>query len=262
MQEPKYQSIKEMYDLTGKTAIVTGGAMGLGFATAKRLCEAGASVVIGDMNVEASEEAIENLKESGYNPGFVKCNTTNQNDIDNAIAFAVENFGSLDILVNNAGIYPVIPFLEYDEEFWDHTFNVDLKAVFFFALKASKQMIKQKRGGNIINLSSVVRIRPMPDLEAYVTSKGGVFYLTKNLALELAKYDIRVNSITPGLFKTPGNTHPNLKEIHESMALATPMKRRGEPFEIGNVVLFLVSGAASFVTGIDVLVDGGFVLQT
>ena len=102
----------------------------------------------------------------------------------------------------------------------------------------------------------------MPDLEAYVAAKAGVLQLTQNLALDLAKYDIRVNCITPGLFKTPGNTDPGLTEIHESMAAATPLRRRGEPYEIGNVVLFLVSDAASFITGIDILVDGGFILKT
>ena len=198
LKEQEHLSIGEIFDLRGKVAAVTGGASGLGFASARRLAEAGAAVLIADINPEAAKSKNEELTAAGYKINFVKCDVTQESDVDNMIDTAVKTFGGLDIMVNNAGIYPLKPITEMDVETWDMTMNINMKGVFFCCLKASKQMIKQGRGGSIINMSSASAFQPTVGFTAYDSSKSGVWMLTRTLALELATYGIRVNSISPG----------------------------------------------------------------
>lgn len=251
-----YVEFGELLDLKGKTAVVTGGGDGIGLAISRRLAEAGANVVMGSLGVENSQDLIDD----GYPAIFVQTDVTKNEDLDNLLKQAKDKFGSVDIFVNNAGIYPLKPIHEITEEFWNKVYAVNTKAMFFGAQKASQIMIEQGSGGSIVNLSSICGHRPMPNHCAYDSSKGAVLSMTRNLAKDLGKHSIRVNSVSPGLTATPGNLEPELLKEHEKMNTLNniPMKRRGEPFEIANVVLFLASQMASYVSGEDVLVDAGW----
>jgi len=257
----KSLSIKELFDLSSKTALVTGGASGIGYGIAKRLAEAGAAVVIADLNSNKGQEAASSLNCAGYNVAFVECDVTKQTNIISMIKFAVSNFGSLDILVNNVGGYPFKPFLEVDTLYWDKVMNVNLKSAFFSCLEASRQMIKQKRGGVIINMSSQCAFHPDKDvLAVYNIAKAGTIMLTKNLALELAQYDIRVNAICPGATITPG-TAKFLEWFKKDFLPRIPLRRFAEPEDIADIALFLASPGSEYITGTHILSDGGWALS-
>lgn len=251
-----YMEFEKLFNLTGKTAIVTGGSNGIGFAISTRLAEAGANVVI----ASRSEGRIPELIEKGYPVKHVICNVQNINDIDNVCTAARKEYGSIDIYVNNAGIYPLKPIHEITQEFWDKMYAINVRAEFFGAQIASKYMIEQGTGGAIVNLSSICGHRPMNNHVTYDSSKGAVLSMTRSLAKDLGPYNIRVNSVSPGLTATPGNLDSELLQEHEKMGTLEhiAVRRRGEPFEIGSAVLFLCSPAASYVSGTDLLVDGGW----
>lgn len=260
VQEQKYLSIRELFDLSGKVAIITGGAAGIGFGCAKRLAEAGAAVVIAEINPEMGKESAQELASAGYKAEFVKCDVTQESDVANVVNTAVKTFGGLDIMVNNAGIYPAKPITEMDVETWDRVMNVNIKGVFFGCLKASQQMVKQGHGGSIINTASVSAFHPTLDLSAYDASKGGVKMLTRTLALELAQYKIRVNSVSPGIIHTYGVSAPEFVEYNMRRLHRVPWGVMGTPDDVGKVVLFLASEASCYMTGSDVVVDAGWTL--
>jgi 2-deoxy-D-gluconate 3-dehydrogenase len=262
-QKQKYLSIKELFDLKGKVAIVTGGASGIGFACGRRLAEAGAAVLIADLNSDAGKRKAAELTNAGYKADSVKCDVTKESDVTNMVETAVKTFGGLDIMVNNAGIYPLKPITEMTAEFWDKVMNINMKGVFFGCLKASQQMIKQGRGGNIINIASASAFHPTLGFTAYDSSKSGVWMLTRTLAAELAPYRIRVNSISPGPILTEGSSSPEAMEMNKYRLqgrLLTEGNRQGRPDEIANIVLFLASPASSFFMGSDLVADGGWTL--
>lgn len=262
-QKQKYLSIKELFDLKGKTAIVTGGASGIGFASAKRLAEAGAAILIADLNPESGKKKTKELAGAGYQADFVKCDVTQEADVTNMVATAVKTFGALDIMVNNAGSYPLRLITEMDVKFWDRVMNINFKGVFFCCLKASQQMIKQGQGGSIINIASASAFHPTKGFTAYDSSKAGVKMLTRTLAVELAPYRIRVNSISPGPILTEGSSSPEAMEMNKYRLqgrLLTEGNRQGRPDEIANIVLFLASPASSFFMGSDLVADGGWTL--
>ncbi len=262
-QESEYLSLEELFDLRGKVAIVTGGAAGMGFAFARRLGEAGAAVLIADINPEIGQKRTKDLADAGYKVDFVKCDVTRESDVTNMVDVAVKTFGGLDIMVNNAGIYPVKPIIEMDAETWDRIMNINMKGLFFCCLKASQQMIKQGRGGSIINIASASAFHPTAGFTAYDSSKSGVWMLTRTLAVELAPYRIRVNSISPGPILTEGTSSPEAIELNKYRLkgrLLTDGNRQGRPDEIANVVLFLASPASSFFIGSDLVADGGWTL--
>ncbi|MGI6152741.1 MAG: SDR family NAD(P)-dependent oxidoreductase [Christensenellaceae bacterium] len=251
-----YVEFKELLDLKGKTAVVTGGGDGIGLAISKRLAEAGANVVMGSLGEEKTQEVIG----AGYPSKFVQTDVTDLNAIKNLLSEANKTFGSVDIYVNNAGIYPLKAIHDITPEFWDRMFAINTKAMFFGAQLSSQYMIDQGKGGAIVNMSSICAHRPMHNHVTYDASKGAVVSMTRTLAKDLGPHNIRVNSVSPGLIATPGNLEPELLKEHEDMNTLNniPIKRRGEPYEIGNAVLFLVSPMASYVSGIDMLVDAGW----
>jgi|SRR5579872_974008 len=259
--------IQDLINLNGKTAIVTGGAMGIGFGIARRLAEAGANVVVADLNSEAGEQALKQLRDLGAKAGFIKADVSDSNDVDAAIDFAVKNYGSLDILVNNAGIYPVIPVLQLKPEDFEKILAVNLKSAFLFTKAAAEIMIKQGRGGKIINITSIDALHPSSiGLAVYDASKHGLWGFTKNSALELAVHNIQVNAIAPGGIATPGTgagkpTSPDIEAITKKFLEKIPMKRMGEPDDIGKVALFLASDLCSYMTGSQLVVDGGVLLS-
>jgi len=265
------QTIAELYDLSGKGAVVTGGAMGIGKGIAFRLAEAGASVMIADINLEAAKQTVEEIESRGARAQAVYADVRSAADAKKVAKAMVEAFGSLDILVNNAGIYPLMPLMQVTEELWDKVLDVNLKGSFLYAQAAAEEMIKVGRGGRIINIASIDAMKPQNMGIHYNASKGGVVMLTKALALELAPHRILVNTVAPGGIMTPGIDAANKgysqatgiepEILMQGFVQRVPLQHRGEPDDIAKVVLFLASAAADYVTGSLLLVDGGYLLS-
>lgn len=266
--------LNKLFDLSGKVALVTGGAMGIGFAISQRLAEAGAAVLISDIDEKGGEAAARGMTGKGYKAAFVKTDAGKVSDITHAVAQAKAKFGGLDILVNNAGIFPISPVMNTSEELWDKVMAVNLKGVFFFAQHAAKLMIEDGKPGKIINIASIDAIHPTGNLVHYDTSKGGVLMMTKSLALELSKHQITVNAIAPGGITTPGTAKISesllkgsglspeaFAEMMKGFGARIPMGRQGDPDDIAAPVLFLASDASRYITGETIVVDGGYLLS-
>jgi NAD(P)-dependent dehydrogenase (short-subunit alcohol dehydrogenase family) len=246
-------------DLKGKVAIVTGAAKGMGKADSLKLANAGAKVVLTDIDVAGCQLVADEIKKNRGEAIVVKCDTSNKADIDNVVAETLKKFTKIDILVNNAGIYPFEPFLQMSEANFMKVININLKGYFLMAQACAKEMAKQK-SGSIINIASVAAQIGFAGLAHYCASKGGVVAMSKALALELAGMGIRINNIAPGAINTPGATNTSMtKEQQAAMLAPIPMKRQGEAEEIANAVLFLASDESSYMTGSTMVVDGGWV---
>lgn len=257
------------FDIAGKSAIVTGGAMGIGFGVVRCLVGAGANVLIADLNGELAEVRVSELEGPGKAASIgvdVSAHDAGRTLVDECIA----NFGSVDILVNNAGIYPMSPMLEQSREGWQRVIDINLTGLAFVSKAAAQQMIEQANGGKIVNIASIDALHPsMVGLAAYDSSKGGVLMFTRALALELGPHSITVNAIAPGGINTEGTAAPlqgsgmtadEMDAMLEQFAAAIPLRRMGEPDDIANVALFLASPASSYITGELVVVDGGRLL--
>jgi 2-deoxy-D-gluconate 3-dehydrogenase len=264
------KTIAQIFDLTGKGAIVTGGGMGIGRAIVMRLAEAGAAVMIVDIDMDAAAKVAQRVKEKGGKAEAIKADIRSLADAKKVAEATVQAFGSLDILVNNAGIYPISKALDTTEELWDRVLDINLKGTFFFAQAAAREMMKAKRGGRIINLASIDAVHPMGDVSHYNASKGGVLSLTKALALEWAHEGIIVNAVAPGSIWTPGSEKIRVQqeaagkdpmEMLKKFQTRWPMGRPGEPDDIAKVVLFYASEAVNYVTGTMLVVDGGYLLS-
>jgi 2-dehydro-3-deoxy-D-gluconate 5-dehydrogenase len=254
------------FSLAGKNALITGGAMGIGFGIAKRFIEAGANVVIGD--VADTAPVIDRLEAPGRAVG-VALDVTDDAACQQAVDRCVSEFGSLDILVNVAGIYPMKPVLEMTPGFFDHVIAVNLHGLVFISKAAALAMVKQGGGGKIVNVASIDSLHPSAvGLAAYDASKGGVLMFTKNFALEMAPHGVTVNAIAPGGINTEGAAK-NMPAMTAEQAAALgaafmrmiPLARMGEPDDIAKVAVFLASSAADYMTGELVVVDGGRLLS-
>jgi len=263
------KTIAELFDLSGKGAIVTGAGMGIGRGIAYRLAEAGAGVMIADIDPDAANRTAEKITARGLKAQGIRADTRSVADAAKVAQAATEAFGSLDILVNNAGIYPLSMALDTTEELWDRTMAINLKGVFFYAQAAAREMVKGKHGGKIINISSIDAVHPMGEVSHYNASKGGVLSLTKALALEWGPHGIAVNAVAPGSIWTPGTektrmareeSGKSVEELLNKFMSRMPMGRPGEPDDIAKVVLFLASSASDYMTGTMLTVDGGFLL--
>jgi len=259
--------LTELFNLKNKTAIVTGGAMGIGYGIAYRLAEAGANVVVSDINVEVGKKAVRELVDKGFISTFIQNDVANESDVEKTINFAMETYGSVDILVNNAGIYPIIPVMQMEDPDFEKVLDINLKGAFFFTKHVAEVMKKQGRGGKIINITSIDALHPSSvGLAVYDASKHGLWGFTKNTALELAQYNIQVNAIAPGGISTPGTgagapPSKEMEAILEKFLQKIPMKRMGEPDDIGKAALFLASPFSSYMTGSQIVVDGGVLLS-
>jgi 2-deoxy-D-gluconate 3-dehydrogenase len=259
--------LNKLLDLSGKTAVIT-GAVGIGYAIIHRLAEAGANVMVAARNQEELNKTVTELQGKNYQVKGVRADVSVEADVVNMVETTVAEFGGVDILVNNAGIFPNIPVMQMSTEDFEKVIDVNLKGVFLCSKYAAAQMIKQGRGGKIINITSIDALHPsMVGLAHYDASKHGVWGFTKNLALELAPHKIWVNAVAPGGIATPGvakmQTAPagvDMKKMLEEFINKIPMHRMGEPDDIGKVVLFLASEMASYITGSQIVVDGGRLL--
>ena len=265
------KTLHQLLDLTGKSSIVTGGAKGIGEGIAYRLAEAGAKVLIADIDTEAAQETAKALTGEGWTADYLRVDVSSEEDVKNMIATCKEKFGSVDILVNNAGIYPPKPVSLMSEEDFEKVMHINLRSCFLTTKHASEAM-KEQGGGHIINITSIDALHPsMIGLAHYDASKHGMWGFTKNSALELAEHKIWVNAIAPGGITTPGvkamqaanpNADPEaMKKQIEAFMAKIPMHRMGEPDEIGMVALFLASDMSSYMTGSQIVVDGGALLS-
>jgi 2-deoxy-D-gluconate 3-dehydrogenase len=266
------QSIAQIFNLTGKVAIVTGGAMGIGEAIASRLAEAGANVMIADIDLGAARQTAAKIDGGDSKVQAIHANVANPADAAKIVQTTVEAFGSVDIIVNNAGIYPSSAVVELRENIWDKVIDTNLKGVFFCSQAAAKEMIKAKHGGKIINITSTGAKHPMVlDQAHYNASKGGILSLTISLAREFAPHDILVNAVAPGAVMTAGGLANYAADLEARGKLVDeqakkvlerlPLRRIGEPDDIAKVVLFVASQAADYMTGSLIVVDGGFLVS-
>jgi NAD(P)-dependent dehydrogenase (short-subunit alcohol dehydrogenase family) len=253
-----------------KCVVITGGGSGIGAGLGKAFALDGAHVVFVDLNAEAAAAVAESAQnESGCTCISIKANVADKADVQAAVSRAEKEFGQIDILINCAGISRIIPFLECDEQTWDVTLDVNLKGMFFFTQAVVPGMIKNK-SGNILNLSSQSGKVGTSGYQAYCASKAGVIGLTQSLAVELAPYGVRVNSICPGVVLTPMwdkqikdyGKKRNLKteEVMPYFAKKIPLGRIGTIEDIANLAIFLASDKASYITGQAINVSGGSVM--
>ena len=252
-------------NLDGKTALVTGGGSGIGRATSLAYAQEGARVVVADVNVEGGEETVQLIKEAGGEAILVHADVAKPEDTQAMVAQAVEAFGSLDCAFNNAGISGGTDrrlTADYLEEDWDRVVGINLKGVWLCMKAEIPQMLKQG-GGAIVNTASVAGLVAITGTVAYIAAKHGVTGLTKAAALEYAKSGIRVNAVCPGYIQTPmvQSIFVENEGFEERVASRHPIGRLGEPSEIAAAVIWLSSDAASFVTGHNMPVDGGYVAQ-
>ena len=245
--------------LKDKVTIITGGANGLGKATALLFSEHGAKVVIVDVNQEAGDKVVTEITKAGGVASFIKTDISKSADVNKMMDNVIANYGGVDILINNAGILADARLVKMTEEEWDRVININLKGIFLCGQAAAKVMIEKNRDGVIINTSSVVGIYGNFGQSNYVASKAGVIGMTKTWARELGKYNIRVNAVAPGFMKTE-----ILKDMPEKiinyMKEKVYLKRMGEPEDIANAFLYLASDMGKYVNGTVLSVDGGVVV--
>ena len=253
--------LKELFDLSGRVAIVTGGSVGLGRQMAQALAEAGANVVLAARRVERCEAAAEMIRrETGTETLAVRCDVSSPEEVKNLVSQTLQRFAKIDILVNNAGATWGAPAVEFPLKGWRRCIGVNLDGTFFCCQEAGKVMIDQK-GGKIINMASVtsfVGSEPEAmDAVAYQASKGAVVTLTKDLAVKWARYNVNVNAIAPGWFPSDMTDH-TLANSGEVLLRHIPMRRFGAEDDLKGAIVFLASDASNYVTGHTLAVDGGY----
>jgi len=250
-------------EFQNKVALVTGGAMGIGKAVAKLLAARGSKVLIVDRAVQEGSLAVEEIKQLGGKAEFFKADVSNINNCSDAVKKAIELFGKLDIVSDNAGIQRYGTVESTPENEWDEVMNINLKSVFYICKFAIPQLKKTK--GSIVNMTSVQAFATQRGVAAYTTSKHALIGLTKSMAIDFAHDGIRVNCVAPGTVETPmlkyaAALDPDPESVYENCKNMHPIGRIAQPEEIAEVVAFLASDRASFVTGSCYLVDGGLLL--
>lgn len=247
--------------LKGKTAIVAGGGRGMGEASAFALAQAGAKVLVADYNQARAVDVGRRIAKEGGTAFALRADLREKADVDALVKEAVEKHGGIDVLVNVAGgmsKFTYTPTTEWTDEAWDSVVNLNLRYVFLLSRAVLKTMVAQGRGGSIVNISSVGGLRVSPGMAAYGAAKAGMMQLTRTLAAEHGKDNIRVNSIAPGVIRTP-IIEANLKPERSK---SLPLGRFGEADEIASVVLFLASPMSSYITGATIVADGGMIITT
>jgi 3-oxoacyl-[acyl-carrier protein] reductase len=252
-----------MQRFTNKRVLITGGASGIGRATARRFSQEGAVLMITDRDVEKLDRTSQEIREEfGNTVHSFAMDVSRKVDVDRMASFAVDKMDGIDVLINNAGVCQLVPFLDLSEEEWDNLLDINLKGHFLVAQAVAREMVKARQGA-IVNMCSTNGLVGEPYCAHYNASKGGILLLTKCMALELAPHNIRVNCVAPGFVFTP--LLEGLLELDETGSREPdyyvnnfiPMARSAQPEEIAGVFAFLASDDASFMTGEVVVVDGG-----
>jgi len=249
--------------LENKVAIVTGAGKGIGRGIAQALAQEKCNIVVSDIDQSGCEKVAKELEELGIKTLAVKCDVSKKTEVEELFDKTMKEFGRLDILVNNAGIFPFVPFAQMQESDWDKVINVNLKSIFLCSQEAVRVM---SDGGRIINISSIASVVGFEGLVHYCASKGGINSMIRALALELAPKKITVNAVAPGAIDTPGASQPDqpktvAEETRKRTVAMIPLARIGQPEDIANAVVFLVSDGSGYITGQTIIVDGGWTLS-
>jgi len=249
--------IANSFDLTGKTAIITGASGGIGGGIALRFAGAGADVVVAyHTNHDAAAKVVERIKGMGRRAVAIRADATIKTDVERLVALCLDAFGRIDTLVNNAGSYPMEALLEMSEGNWDGVVNANLRSVFLCTQAVAAAMIGRETGGSIVNIASIEAENPAPMHAHYCAAKAAVVMLTQASASELGKHGIRVNCVSPGLIWREG-IEDAWPEGVARWKSAAPLARLGTPKDIANACLFFASDAAEWITGANLRVDGG-----
>ena len=250
------------YDLTGKRAVITGASQGIGAAAAVALARAGADVAFTYRSAtERAEATAAAIRAAGRRAIVLQGDTGDAAHVQELADRVTAEWGGIDIWINNAAGLMVKPFLELTDEDWHGLLAANLHGYFYGCRAAARQMVAQGGGGRVINVTSVVDIQPIAELSAYVTAKGGILGLTKTLAVELGPHGITVNALSPGATDTPLNEVAYTPQVRANYNERIPLGRIASPEEIADPFVFLASDASRYVTGIELVVDGGIVLN-
>lgn len=246
------------FHLEGRVAVITGAAQGIGAACAERFARDGASIALWDVNDALGAALAQRLVMGGTRAVYCHCDVSRKDEVEAALTATQAALGNVDALVNNAGIFKAADFLDIAESDWDAVIDVNLKGAFLVGQAVARAMAKTG-GGAIVNMSSVNAVTAIPSIASYNASKGGINQLTRAMALALADHGVRVNAVAPGTIATElaRNAVLGSDEARRRILSRTPLKRLGEPGEIADVCAFLLSSAASYMTGAIVYVDGG-----
>lgn len=245
------------FDITGEVALVTGASSGIGRHFTKVLAAAGAKVALAARRTDRLAELAREIEEHGGACLPVACDVTDQKSIVSAIGTVEDRLGPLSILVNNAGVVVSKPLFEHTEEDWDYVVDTNLKGAWLAAREFAHHLVERKRPGRIINISSVLASRTIGRVPAYCAAKAGLTHLTHVLAMELARYGILVNALSPGYVETDFNREYFQSEAGQRLISRIPLKRLGQVPDLDGALLFLASPASTYVTGAVIAVDGG-----
>jgi NAD(P)-dependent dehydrogenase (short-subunit alcohol dehydrogenase family) len=245
-------------DLSGKTAIVTGGGSGIGGGIARMYGVLGANVVIADVEIETAREVAAKMEAAGHAVLAVEVDVQDAGQVEAMVQATVEHFRGIDLLVNSAGVGTLSSIVDMLEEEWDWVLGVNLKGTFLCTRAVARWWLENDRKGKIINLSSINEAVPLAGEAHYCASKGGVMMFTRAVALELAPYGIRVNAIAPGMIETPMTEELSVvPELHAAHMKQVPLGRFGQPGDVARVAAFLASPWSGWITGASLPVDGG-----
>lgn len=251
-------SVKNYFDLSGKTALVTGASSGLGAHFARVLAAQGAALAITARRIDRLEALATELRETGATVGVHAMDVTNSASVDAAL----DAIGAVDVLVNNSGVTLTKPILDQTEADWDHVLDTNLKGAFLVATGVARRMRAAGQGGSIINIASILGLRQAGQVSSYAVSKAGLVQLTKVMAAEVARYGIRVNAIAPGYIGTDINSDFWETDAGAALIKRVPQRRLGQPQELEGALLLLASDSSSFMTGSVIAVDGGHLCST
>ena len=245
------------FSVASEVALVTGASSGIGLHLAEVLAAAGAKVALAARRTDRLEEACAGIRERGGTCLPVALDVTSRDSIAAALDAVESSLGKLSVLVNNAGVVVSKPFFEHTEEDWDHVVDTNLKGAWMMAREFAHHLVGHKRGGAIINIASVLSFRTIARVPSYLAAKAGLLHLNGAMAMELARYDIRVNAIAPGYIVTDFNRDFLMSEAGQKLAARVPMRRVGQVEDLGGALLFLASPASAYVNGACISVDGG-----
>ncbi|MGB9885983.1 MAG: SDR family NAD(P)-dependent oxidoreductase [Moorellales bacterium] len=246
--------------LRNKVAVITGAASGIGREVALLFAREGAQVVASDLNQEAGRLVVDEIGRAGGTAVFMEADVTQEEQVRSLMEQAFGRFSRLDVLVNSAGVAEAAPVGELEEQRWNYVVGTNLKGI-YLCCKHALPFMKRSGGGSIVNLASIAAQVAIPGLAAYAASKGGVVMLTKSMALDYAKDNIRANAVCPAFIRTPLTLEGPMKDALDTIIPLHPLGRLGEPIEVAYACLFLASDEASFITGACLYVDGGYTVH-